>query len=169
MLSLRERVALERAPKRKSDPGRLFGSVGDVVGKVWNSPNTALGVLAGGVGYGLAQANRLRPGPQPVPGVAFGHNAVEFTNNPLGGVSAVTLGNAILYSDDKYASEAGRAHEQAHTYQGQQLGPAYLPSNLLGGLWAMAKDGRWHGDHNWNERGPQLTPPRPWTPVPRSK
>lgn len=54
------------------------------------------------------------------------------------------------------------AHERQHTYQGEQLGPLYLPSNLLGGLTAMVKDGEWHGDSNWNEAGPQQDTPQVW-------
>jgi len=109
-------------------------------------------------------------------------NAVQFLNNPFGGVGAITIGNTTTYYDDPYspagrqhwaATERGEGHtvwehERQHTIQGQQLGPLYLPSNLLGGLTALALDrdrkGRpdWHGPHNWNERGPQLNPARPW-------
>ena len=103
-------------------------------------------------------------------------NAVQFLNNPFGGVGAITIGNTTTYYDDPYspdgrqhwaATERGEGHpvwehERQHTIQGQQLGPLYLPSNLLGGLMALARDRDWHGPHNWNERGPQLHPARPW-------
>ena len=55
-----------------------------------------------------------------------------------------------------------RDHENAHTYQGQQLGPLYLPSNLLGGLNASLHGQDWDGSRNWNEVGPKSDPPSPW-------
>jgi hypothetical protein len=165
-MTLEDHIALETAPKLR-----------DVAGKVWNAPNTALGLAYGLAGYGVGQLNRLRPGDQPNdPRIQFGHNAVEFVNNPLTR-GAITLGNTISYEGDPYDPEdAGwaeykrrygqdvRDHEEKHTYQGQQLGPAYLPSNILGGAAGLVFDRNWHGDHNWNERGPQMNPPQPWPP-----
>lgn len=186
MLSLRERVALERAPKRKDAAGRPFGSVGDVAGKVWNLPNTLVGFGYGLAGHVAGELNRLRPGDQPDPRIQFGHNAVEFINNPAGGVGAITLGNTSTYNHDPYdpndefwypngedprTVENGHSwmeHERGHTYQGQQLGPLYLLSNLLGGVNSMVHDrdpdtGKpiWHGRHNWNEQGP-IESATPW-------
>ena len=77
------------------------GMLGDLAGKVWNLPNTAIGLGYGLAGYAAGQLNRLRPGDQPNdPRIQFGNNAVEFVNNPLGGGRAVTLGNSITYRDD---------------------------------------------------------------------
>lgn len=53
-------------------------------------------------------------------------------------------------------------HKKQHTLQGEMLGALYLPSNLLGGLNALPKGERWHGDGNWNETGPTDSPSRPW-------
>jgi hypothetical protein len=100
-------------------------------------------------------------------------NAIQFTNNPLGGVSAITLGNAVIWNGNPYNAKDSNGpswpdgrkaieHEKQHTYQGEQLGPFYLPSNVLGGLNALVRDGQWHGGGNWNEVGPQQDPPRPW-------
>ena len=172
MLSLGERIALERAPKRKDRAGRPLASVGDAAGKVWNLPNTVLGLGYGLAGHVAGELGRLRSGDQPNPRIQLGHNAVEFLNNPAGGVSAITLGNTTTYNDDPYVvphKPFYMAHEQAHTIQGQQLGPLYLPSNAAGGMLASARDGEWHGDHNWNERGPLTSPPRPWAPISRRK
>jgi hypothetical protein len=142
-----------------------YGGLGDVVGEVRH----ALGFQAGR------------------PKVFWKDNAVQFTNNPFGGESAITLGNATTWLHDPYdpadpfyhkdgktglemtpGSDKGHTfpeHETQHTYQGEQLGPAYLPSNVLGGLNALFHGEPWHGPHNWNERGPQLTPPVPWAPA----
>ncbi|MBT1077307.1 hypothetical protein KJB29_18935 [Geobacter grbiciae] len=53
-------------------------------------------------------------------------------------------------------------HESQHTIQGEQLGPLYLPSNILGLAAGQIINGNTHGPANWNERGPQPTPPSPW-------
>ena len=65
-------------------------------------------------------------------------------------------------------------HERQHTYQGQSLGPFYLPSNILGGVYGLLRgpdpgeedtlSNRWHSHWNWNEVGPQSDPPQPWSP-----
>ncbi len=168
---------LAQAPKLK-DRGRV--DVRDLAGKLWSAPNTALGLAYGLAGHAVGQANRLRPGDQPDPRIQVGNNAVEFVNNPFGGVGAITLGNTITYGGDPldpkdefftrkgtqpWSVEQGREfveHERQHTVQGQQLGPFYLPSNLLGGLNGLLRDRDWHSPHNWNERGPYSEPPRPW-------
>ena len=52
-------------------------------------------------------------------------------------------------------------HEIQHTYQGQMLGPLYIPSNVLGIAAGLIFNGSPHGPANWNERGSQQSPPRP--------
>ena len=121
---------------------------GSVVGKVWNSANTLLGLVWGGIGM-LFGAK-----------VSIGHNAIQFENHPLT-TSAITIGNTISYGKRTYPKAVG-AHEEQHTYQGELLGPLYLPSNILGGLSAEVHDGCWHGDTNWNEAGPQAEDPSAW-------
>lgn len=154
---------LAQAPKLK-DRGRV--DVRDLAGKLWSAPNTALGLAYGLAGHAVGQANRLRPGDQPDPRIQVGNNAVEFVNNPFGGVGAITLGNTITYKDDPYNPHDAEylEHERRHTIQGQQLGPAYLLSNLLGGLNGLVRDRDWHGRSNWNERGPNSDPPATWAP-----
>ncbi|HWM61460.1 MAG TPA: hypothetical protein VNN98_04875, partial [Rhizomicrobium sp.] len=110
-------------------------------------------------------------GLQKEPGITTGNNAIQFTNNPFGGVGAITIGNTETFAPDRNANNAPGTpdtrqemgpHEEQHTYQGQQLGPFYLPSNILGGAAGLLIDGEWRGKHNWNEVGPYQTPPRPW-------
>lgn len=126
------------------------------VGKLWNAPNTVLGLLWGAAGMLFGARAGL------------GNNAVQFTNHPFMGDSAVTLGNTVSYGGD-FGPETlvlgdvpVGVHEFQHTLQGQLLGPLYLPSNVLGGVAAVIRNGYWHGSFNWNEVGPQLNPPRPW-------
>ncbi len=169
-------------PENSGQPRSLWSAVVDGLGKLWNAPNTliglaygGLGVVVGEVGHGLGM-QRIRPR------MFLRDNAVQFTHNPFGGVGALTLGNTTTWHGDPYdpASnywhtngvpdlENGHTypqHETAHTYQGQALGPLYLPSNLLGLAAGVLLDRKApipsHGPHNWNEVGPQMNPPRPW-------
>lgn len=146
----------------------------DIAGKIWSAPNTLAGMAYGGAGHAVGLAMGTKPY------VAVGANAIQFRNNPFGGVGAVTLGNTTTYSEDptdprstwvknhRAGSVPVWEHERQHTIQGQQLGPLYLPSNALGGGLALLRDRdsknrpNWHGPSNWNEWGPQETPPVPW-------
>lgn len=152
---------------------KLWARVADLCGKAWNLPNTVLGLVYGGCGHVVG----LMIGSGPY--VAVEANAIQFRNNPFGGVGAITLGNTTTYAGDPcdpcgawagYHSRCGTPvteHERQHTLQGQQLGFLYIPSNLAGGLLAVVRDGHWHGPSNWNERGPMQPVPRPWARRPR--
>jgi len=161
--------AVRAAPKLKD-------RVKDVVGKAWNAPNTAIGLTLGGLGHVAGAAKYALGAQDEKPRVAVGSNAVQFMNNPVSPLGGLTIGNATIYGDDPY-SEKGRRewakeerkqghpvweHEKQHTYQGQLLGPLYLPANLVGGMNAMLRRQDWHGDHNFMERGPKSHPARPW-------
>jgi hypothetical protein len=91
--------------------------------------------------------------------VGIGHNAIEFHGSiliPAG--RGMTIGNVILYGS---GGEVHAAHEQAHTYQGEILGPGYLPANIIGGLISVGRFGNWHSG-NFMEAGPLSDPSRPW-------
>jgi hypothetical protein len=141
--------------------------LGDVAGKIWNAPNTAIGLGVGALGYLAGWPSYLVGLQDKPPGVTTGNNAIQFTNNPLGGVGAITIGNTQTFTPDDHDHPDNRRdfgpHEEQHTYQGQELGPLYLPSNILGGLAGTLIDGDWHGPHNWNEVGPQQPLPVPWS------
>lgn len=124
-----------------------------ILGKIGNIPNTVLGLAWGGVGM-IGGAS-----------VSFGNNGIQFTNHPFTS-TAITLGNAISYGS-AFSPGSGRwfdtqEHEFFHTFQGEQLGPLYLPSNIAGGTAALMINHSWHGRINWNEVGPMATPPRVW-------
>jgi hypothetical protein len=148
--------------------GGIVGGSLDLAGKAWTFPNTAIGLTAGLVGWALG-------GEAPV----VRNNAIVFVNSPVlpGGL---TLGNVILLgtgfgptgpdSGPNFPEANGPVidHEEQHTYQGQLLGPLYLPANGIGGLSSMvqAPSGTyvpWHYN-NFMENGPQSSPPSPWPP-----
>ena len=142
-------------PRRSEDgdlilrpTGAARSVLGSVFGKLWNGVNSTVGLLWGGIGVLLGAK------------VSLGHNAIQFEDHPLT-FSAITLGNTISYGKGVSPDVVG-AHEEQHTYQGELLGPLYLPSNILGGLSAELHDGCWHGDTNWNEAGPQAKEPSEW-------
>jgi hypothetical protein len=155
------------APDTAQDPSaQTKPGTDDIAGKIWNAPNTILGVGYGGLGYLAGWPSKWLGLQKDAPGITTGNNAIQFTDNPMGGPSAITLGNtqAFGYKPTTMGGDGNRMgpHEEQHTYQGQQLGPLYLPSNILGGVAGLLIDGSWHGPHNWNELGPQQHPPVPW-------
>lgn len=144
---------------------RISQGLRQAIRKIWNLPNTLIGLVFGGVGqvfgaaaYALGLRDRR-------PWIDFGHNAIQFHDNPFTPLGAITLGNAIIYGSGlthahtDHMSDGSLTvgdHEEQHTLQGEALGPFYLPSNLLGGLagWAFGESHSWHDPLNWNENGP---------------
>ena len=145
----------------------FWGDVGSGAGKVWNVPNTAVGVTVGIVGLGISQLPGLPGG-----SVRFRHNAIEFENNPLMFAGAITLGNTINYKGCESKKTFGPfaeldngyvwQHEMQHTFQGELLGPLYLPANILGAAGGYLSEGDYHGIGNFMETGPSAWPPRMW-------
>ncbi len=159
------------ADQLKNPPTQARRSAGllllDLVGKLWNLPNTLLGLIYGILGHiaGLVLGTR--------PFVSLGNNAVQFHNNALM-LTAMTLGNVIIYGpsrspdasnccfcDSPPQHTVGR-EEYRHTLQGQILGPLYLPLHLIGGVMSIFSrpDARlvrrvdaWHRN-NFMETGP---------------
>lgn len=147
---------------------------GDVIGKIWTSPNSIVGFALGGSGYLLGNVaygiHSLFGGPAWArPTWSFGNNSLQFENNPLAVLGALTTGNVINYGGGLTPANVG-AHEASHTYQGQILGPLYLPLNIVGQLASVITYpiSSWrgpspvHGKANFMETGPQSSPPRLW-------
>ena len=119
----------------------LVSGVKDIAGKLWTLPNTIVGLAYGAVGHlvGLALGTN--------PSISIGHNAIQFHNNPFQPTdTAVTLGNTISYGKsgtggllmNETGSYGNRnvqfgLHEEAHTYQYQQYGVAFLPAYFASG------------------------------------
>jgi RHS repeat-associated protein len=142
-----------------------------VLGKAWNSPNTAIGLAWGTVGL-MAEAVQF-----PFTGdwdfkISFGNNAIQFEGHNMAG-TAETLGNTISYAansgPEHYIVSEGHTvgqHEMMHTYQGQQLSVLYLPAVLVSYGLDFVMSGpssMFHGPWSFVERGPQtFGPNRPW-------
>lgn len=99
-----------------------------ILGKVWTSPNTAIGLALGAVAVILGARARVA------------NNAVEFLDQPFVDLirrSAVTLGNTIHYAPGRHPDQEMRRydrravvrlgdHERAHTRQYERWGPFFL-------------------------------------------
>ena len=145
------------------------GQKGSLAGKIWNAPNSLIGLGFGSLGYLAGWPSYLLGLQDNPPEILTGNNALQFTDSPLMAPgSAITLGNVEVFKGkptdliSKNSPITMEQHEEPHTNQGELLGVGYLPSNIFGGLTAMLIDGYWHGPHNWNEVGPQQNPPVPW-------
>ena len=136
-----------------SGASRALSVALDVAGKVWNLPNTIIGLGVGAVTLAadIVQSTILtaftgRNHFQNI-GISFGNNAIQIrTGLDLPGQTdgGLTLGNTIIYNNSSpnqnitspytgLTVNLGR-HERAHTYQGQKLGPLYLPAMIKNGV-----------------------------------
>lgn len=112
---------------------------GLLLGAIWTSPNTALGLVLGMAGMAFGAWPKWR-----------GRDlALVFQCWPWGPGGAMTLGNVILHTGEDldvgchtYSHRAGLCvepavlladHERAHVYQYMVLGPLFLPVYLLCG------------------------------------
>jgi hypothetical protein len=117
----------------------LLRIAGAVLGMLWTSPVTALGLIAGVFAIPFGARPRLRRDDL----------ALVFQHWPWGPGGAITLGNVVLHTGEDldspcytYAHDAGHRteppikladHERAHVYQYMVLGPLFLPLYLLCG------------------------------------
>ena len=142
---------------------------GLLLGALWASPWSLLGLLAGVVGLAAGASVRI----------SRRERALVFQHWPWGPGGAMTLGNVILATGDDleaacvtYEHRAGRCvhppvrlgdHERAHIYQYMLLGPLFVPVYFLcGGIsvrnpferaadfYAMHGRGWWPRSHNQN-------------------
>jgi len=139
----------------------------DVIGKVWNLPNTLLGLAYGVIGHLAGWIRGLRPR------ISIGNNAIQFHDSGLM-LTAMALGNVIIYGPsrspatpnipfkDSPAEHTVGREEFRHTQQGQILGPFYLPAHFIGGVVSICRSPHpslrcrvdaWHRN-NFMESGP---------------
>jgi len=146
-------------PVNWKDPNGLegmWGGVKDAAGKLWNLPNSALGL-----GLGLIEALGGAD-------VSWGNNGLQFENSWLMFPdSGLTLGNVIFYEDEAKETYGEPcpigAHERQHTRQGELLGPFYLPDYVGGMISAGLQGANPFGPANFMETGPYTKPtPQVW-------
>jgi hypothetical protein len=115
------------------DASRHHAAVLGVLGKIWNLPNTIIGLIYGGIGHVVSEIGNVLGFWTAEARVRPGNNAIEFTGNIFGELGALTLGNTITWGaerNDFWYKEAS-GHERFHTIQGQFLGPIYIPLHAL--------------------------------------
>ena len=144
-------------------------SVLDLVGKVWNLPNTVIGLVYGGLGDLAGWIGYAFGWQADAPGIQFGSNGIQFTHNPFAYAGAITFGNVEIYGGLQPGDPSPESpfhttaqHEDQHTYQGQVVGPLYVPLAILSLAAGMLFNGDSHGPASFMERGPQQDPPIPW-------
>lgn len=121
--------------------------LGDIVGKIWALPDTAIGIAVGSLDIAATFATTGE-----LPQFSFGNNALQISNLHIGPAGGITFGNVELFTGyeadgspvgpgttmyvSPYTSYSGfplGSHEEAHTYQAQALGPFFFPIYFLNG------------------------------------
>ena len=122
-------------------PKRTMQRTLTVLGRIWTSPNTLLGVLLGLLNGNLPRANG---GAFDIP---LGGGVVAACCNVLG-IRAFTVGDCILWNSPP--TPVVRRHEMRHVAQYRLLGPLFLPLYFillaLSGYWnhPLERDARAH-------------------------
>lgn len=128
--------SIASTPDRSGSVNNIGAQVADGLGKLWSSPNTALGLMAAGGAYAAGKLAGTDPK------FTIGDNAIQLQNSPFGD-RALALGNVQIYPDEygpdyliphSYTGVPVRAgdHEAGHAMQGQILGPLFIPAEILG-------------------------------------
>jgi hypothetical protein len=137
------------------------------LGYIWNLPNTALGLIWGGVG--LISQIAIFPFTRHWEFyVSVANNTINFDGHPLMFFGAITIGNTSSFIPDSQlpegyrnfdgtrhfgASNTGLDHEMYHSYDGQKWGLLYLPANITGGVISILSSdsaSRYPGRGNWH-------------------
>lgn len=110
-----------------------------LLGIVWASPNTALGLMLGGLGLCTGGRVDVRRGC-----LEFSGGLVRWLvcHLPLGDATlAITLGHTILGQNQSGLAIA-RDHEHVHVAQYERWGPFFLPAYFASSvwLWIMGRD-----------------------------
>jgi hypothetical protein len=144
------------------------------LGYLWNAPNTALGLVFGGVGHVVGEVDYALGLRSVRPRIEFGNNAIQFRNNPFT-PSAITIGNVQVYgpasspgaSNVHFANTPARftvgAEEGLHTVQGMITGPLYLPLHAAAGgassIFRSPHPGLLHPVDGWHQNNFMETGP----------
>ncbi|MFZ4506586.1 MAG: hypothetical protein ACOYON_02675 [Fimbriimonas sp.] len=116
-----------------------------LVGRIWASPVTLIGLVLGGLG--LVTGGSVRA----VEGVLEFHGGWVTTllRAPFVRAYAMTLGNVILGVDAEQL-DRWRMHEHGHVRQAELWGPLFLPAYGVASVAAWLRGGHYYRD-NWFE------------------
>ncbi len=117
-----------------------------MLGRVWASPYTLLGLLVGSIGVATGGGWQRRRGV-----VEFYGGATRWLLNrvPIGegdGALAMTLGHTIL-GQTEAGLDLARTHEHVHVRQFERWGPFMGPAYLLASLWVGLCRGQAYRDN----------------------
>lgn len=107
-----------------------------VLAYAWASPNTALGLLVGGLASLAGGRSRVVEGV-----VEFHGGGVTRLLGALpvpGRCAALTLGHVVLGCDARTLDQS-RPHELVHVAQYERWGPLFVPAYLLSSLLALTR------------------------------
>ena len=163
---------LEKGAESLIQMNNGYGGLNPFFGKVWNAPNTAIGLVVGGLGIPF--------GAKP----SFDNNALQFERHPFMFGGNITLGNVICYRNGMGPKDPlfrgspynNSDHERQHIKQGEQLGSFYFPAYVAFGIVSLLHGGDFIATGNYMETGPSFAegprwdlgeqgppqPPRPW-------
>jgi type VI secretion system secreted protein VgrG len=116
--------------------GKVASGVGSVLGKIWTLPNTALGLVYGGLGHIYGEVGDLVGFHKGDPDIRLGKNGIEFHDNPFM-LSAMTLGNVVIYGGGDDNQEG---YAQAHPDAQQIVGLFDKDGHAIGQV--SAQDGK---------------------------
>lgn len=107
--------------RRKRD-GKIGGvSVQDVVGQLFNIPNTAAGLGYGALGHSLGTVARAFDPKIPEPRMVSHGGRTEFLNNPFAAAGAITIGEVTAYGDDPYTKAARSTWQRVEQREGHPV------------------------------------------------
>lgn len=116
-----------------------------LLGYLWASPNSLLGLLAAALGLLSAGRWRVVRGVLEVEGPALAW-LLGRAASVTGGIEAMTLGHVVLGRDANCLARC-REHELVHVRQYERWGPLFLPAYFLASGWAWLRGGDAYRDN----------------------
>lgn len=127
----------------------------ELLGKVWNSPNTLVGMGVRSLFGRRAFIDRGLGHYEAKPGSAFDRTMQRM------GKAAITLGEVVLYTSGSMTRRRVH-HELEHVKQGRLWGPAFFPAYLIASLSAAFSGRRIYTDNLFESQAraaePQVKP-----------
>ena len=107
-----------------------------LIGYIWASPNTLIGLLGALAAYATGGHVRVVAGVLEVEGGITSRMLAAIPFLPSG-AAAITLGHVVLAQRTMFSAML-RVHERVHVSQYEIWGPFFLPAYCVSSLWAYA-------------------------------